>query len=150
MDLEGAIEFILEQQKRAEAVRREHDELFRKNEEYRRETDEYRRETEKRWRETDEYRRETEKRWRETDERWRKNDERWAKNDERWRKAEARMDRYDKKFEATRRLVEAGMKMMVEQRREFRMLAAESKATRLELRALTKSLNRSFNGRNGH
>jgi hypothetical protein len=129
MDLEGAIAFILEQQKRAEAVRREHDELFRKNEEYRWETEQLRRQNEERWRETD---------------------ERWAKTDERWRKAEARMDRYDKKFEATRQLVEAGIKMMVEMRREFRVLAAESKATRLELRALTKSLNRSFNGRNGH
>jgi prefoldin subunit 5 len=64
-----------------------------------------------------------------------------------------RMDRHDREIAAIRKLIHAGMKMIVKIeeehlafRRELRELAAQQRATSRELEAFIRSLRRGGNG----
>jgi hypothetical protein len=56
--------------------------------------------------------------------------------DRRHEEAMTRMDKFDKKLEATRRLVEMGMKLMMQLRQSQKETSAQIKATDAQLKAL--------------
>ena len=74
---------------------------------------------------------------------WRRNEERWLRNEERWLRNEERFEKFDKKLDAIRKLVQAGMKMLVR---------SEARTDKLEasVKALVELNRRGHNGKNGH
>jgi hypothetical protein len=76
-------------------------------------------------------------------ERWAKADKRWADADKRWETAGQRMDKFDKQILVTKKLVDAGMKMLVRLGARFDSLAKTQQA-------YMRSLGDGHNGRNGH
>jgi hypothetical protein len=61
-------------------------------------------------------------------------------------KIEERLDKHDRQIAAIRDLVHAGMRLVVETRKDIRALAAAQKRTEESLQALINSLRRGGNG----
>jgi hypothetical protein len=88
------------------------------------------------------------------DERMQQFDERVEKEDkislERHKRAMARMDKFDIQLKATANLVRAGMKLVIEDRKEFKAGMADLRAAQKRTEATLASFIASLKGRNGN
>jgi chromosome segregation ATPase len=74
--------------------------------------------------------------------------ERQIKAEARADRADARMNRFDKSLEGIRKMIQVGMKMMVQNQQAIKELTAAQKQTERRLNAFLASMEKGRNGRN--